>query len=186
MSNAVLDTIAARRSHRAYKDTPITSQQLDALLAACQQAPSAINKQPWHITVVRNAQVLADINAATREGMMKKEAGQRSPRFEDDAFNVFYHAPTVLFLSADPQWRYSAMDCGIAVQNIALAAQSMGLGSVILGLPREAFVGEHAQELSQRLGFLPGEEFMIAIAIGVPDDDKPAHPIQDGHITYVD
>ena len=37
MTNAVLDTIAARRSHRAYQDTPVTQAQLDALLAACLQ-----------------------------------------------------------------------------------------------------------------------------------------------------
>ena len=40
MTNAVLDTIAARRSHRAYQDTPVTQAQLDALLAACLQSPS--------------------------------------------------------------------------------------------------------------------------------------------------
>ena len=130
MTNAVLDTIAARRSHRAYQDTPVTQAQLDALLVACLQSPSAVNKQPWHISVVRDKQLLSDINDATREGMMRKEAAQRSPRFEDKKFDVFYNAPLVLFLSADPAWRYSMLDCGIAVQNIALAVESMGLGSI--------------------------------------------------------
>ena len=96
MTNAVLDTIAARRSHRAYQDTPVTQAQLDALLAACLQAPSAVNRQPWHISVVRDKQLLSDINDATREGMMRKEAAQRSPRFEDKKFDVFYNAPLVL------------------------------------------------------------------------------------------
>ncbi len=73
MTNAVLDTIAARRSHRAYQDTPVTQAQLDALLAACLQSPSAVNKQPWHISVVRDKQLLSDINDATREGMMRKD-----------------------------------------------------------------------------------------------------------------
>ena len=123
---------------------------------------------------------------ATREGMMRKEAAQRSPRFEDKKFDVFYNAPLVLFLSADPAWRYSMLDCGIAVQNIALAAESMGLGSVILGLPREAFKGERADEFRRRLCFLPGEDFAIAIAIGVPADTKAAHPVHDGHISYID
>ena len=186
MTNAVWDTIAARRSHRAYQDTPVTQAQLDALLAACLQSPSAVNKQPWHISVVRDKQLLSDINDATREGMMRKEAAQRSPRFEDKKFDVFYNAPLVLFLSADPAWRYSMLDCGIAVQNIALAAESMGLGSVILGLPREAIVGERADEFRRRLCFLPGEDFAIAIAIGVPSDTKAAHPVHDGHISYID
>ena len=185
MTNAVLDTIAARRSHRVYQDTPVSQEQLDALLAACLQAPSAVNRQPWHISVVRDKQLLSDINDATREGMMRLDSGKRSPRFEDQQFDVFYHAPLVLFFSADPSWRYSMMDCGIAVQNIALAAESMGLGSVILGLPHEAFVGDRAEEFRRRLCFLPGEDFAIAIAIGVPADTKAAHPVHDGHISYI-
>ena len=124
MTNAVLDTIAARRSHRAYQDTPVTQAQLDALLAACLQSPSAVNKQPWHISVVRDKQLLSDINDATREGMMRKEAAQRSPRFEDKKFDVFYNAPLVLFLSADPAWRYSMLDCGIAVRTRMIITSS--------------------------------------------------------------
>ncbi len=185
MTNAVLDTIAARRSHRVYQDTPVTQAQLDALLTACLQSPSAVNRQPWHISVVRDKQLLSDINDATREGMMRMEAGKRSPRFEDKKFDVFYNAPLVLFLSADPAWLYSMMDCGIAVQNIALAAESMGLGSVILGLPREAFKGERADEFRRRLCFLPGEDFAIAIAVGVPGDTRAAHSVHDGHISYI-
>ena len=185
MTNTVLDTIAARRSHRAYQDTPITQEQLDILLTACLQSPSAVNKQPWHISVVRDRQLLSDINDATRDGMQRKSADQRSPRFEDKKFDVFYGAPLVFFLSADPNWRYSMMDCGIAAENIALAAESIGLGSVILGLPREAFVSERAEEFRRRLCFLPNEDFAIAIAVGVPTDTKAAHPIHDGHISYI-
>ena len=186
MSNAVLETIAARRSHRAYKDTPVSKEHIDLLLKAFLESPSAVNKQPWHISVVRNQALLDKMNTAIREEVMKREAASRSPRFADDKFHVFYHAPLVFFLSADPAWRYSALDSGIAVQNIALAAESLGLGSVILGMPRDAFAGERAAEFEEKLGFLPGEKFMIAIAVGHPADDKPAHPIHEGHITFVD
>ena len=186
MSNLVLDTIAARRSHRAYETTPVTKEHMDVLLKAMLEAPSAINKQPWHATVVTNQQLLDDMNEVIRAEAMKRDAGSRSARFADAAFHVFYHAPAVIFLSGDPEWRYTALDCGIAVQNIALAAESLGLGSVILGMPRDAFAGERAAEFEEKLGFLPGEKFMIAIAVGHPADDKPAHPIHEGHITYVD
>ena len=56
----------------------------------------------------------------------------------------------------------------------------------ILDLPREAFKGERADEFRRRLCFLPGEDFAIAIAIGVPADTKAAHPVHDGHISYID
>ena len=92
-----LQLIASRRSHRAYAPTPLTQQQLDALLKAAVESPSAVNRQPWHFTVVRNQRLLDEINRATREQMMKKLPEQRSPRFADSQYHVFYHAPTVIF-----------------------------------------------------------------------------------------
>ena len=186
MSNAVLETIAARRSHRAYKDTPVSKEHIDLLLKAFLESPSAVNKQPWHISVVRNQQLLDKMNVAIREEVMKRDASGRSPRFADDKFHVFYHAPLVFFLSAEPSWRYSALDSGIAVQNIALAAESLGLGSVILGMPREAFFGEKAPQIRKALAFPEGYDFVIGIAVGHPADDKEAHPIQDGKIAVID
>lgn len=186
MSNAVLDIIAARRSHRAYESTPVSQEHIDLLLKAFLESPSAINKQPWHISVVRNQQLLHKMNEIVRNEMMKRDPENRSPRFADPSFNVFYHAPVVFFLSADPAWRYSALDSGIAVQNIALAAESLGLGSVILGMPRDIFASARADEFKKALQFKEGEEFMIAIAVGHPADDKPAHPIHEGHISYID
>lgn len=186
MSNAVLDTIAARRSHRAYESTPISQEHIDLILKAFLESPSAVNKQPWHISVVRNQELLSEMNEIVRDEMMKRAAADRSPRFADPAFNVFYRAPVVFFISADPAWRYAALDSGIAVQNIALAAESLGLGSVILGMPRDVFASERADEFKKALQFNEGEEFMIAIAVGHPADDKPAHPINEGHISYID
>ena len=184
--NDVMSIISSRRSHRAYKPDAVTPEQLQTLIDAFLASPSAVNKQPWHLSVVTNQQLLDEMHAEMIANMMKAAPESRSPRLADSAFHVFYHAPLVLFLSADPAWRYSALDCGIAIQNIALAAESLGLGSVILGMPRDCFTGEKKAEFEQRLGFLPGQEFMIAISIGIPADDKEAHPIADGHITYVD
>lgn len=186
MSNSVLDIISARRSHRAYQDKPVSTEHIDLLLKAFLESPSAVNRQPWHISVVRDQKLLDAMNEAIRAEVMKRAEGDRSPRFADSSFHVFYHAPLVFFLSADPAWRYSALDSGIAVQNIALAAESLGLGSVILGMPRDAFISEHGEEFKKALDFKEGEEFMIAIAVGHPADDKPAHPIHEGHISYID
>ena len=52
--------------------------------------------------------------------------------------NFYYNAPTVLILSADKDFKWSKLDAGIAAQNIALAAQSMGLGSLIIGIIDDA------------------------------------------------
>ena len=61
--------------------------------------------------------------------------------FED----IFFAAPTVIFISGEKGWKWSKLDAGIAVQTIALAAHSLGLGSVILGLPKFAFAGSKSR-----------------------------------------
>ncbi|MBQ9262761.1 MAG: nitroreductase family protein [Clostridia bacterium] len=186
ITNETLRLIASRRSHRAYTSTPLTQEQIDALLKAAVEAPSAVNRQPWHFSLVRNQKLLDEINGAVREGMMKKAPEKRSPRLADEKFHVFYHAPAVIFLSAQPGNAYSPIDCGIAVQNIALAAESMGLGSVILGMPREAFQTDKADALRRALDFPEGYDFVIAISVGIPVDDKEAHAVGEGKISFVD
>ena len=181
-----LQLIASRRSHRAYADTPLTKEQTEAILQAALASPSAVNRQPWHFTVVRNQQLLDEINQAVWEQMMKRNPEKRSPRFADKDFHVFYHAPCVIFISGLPDFHYTPIDGGIAVENIALAAESMGLGSVILGMPRDAFLGDKADNFRKALHFPEGWDFVIAIAVGVPTDTKPAHEVKEDRISFVD
>jgi len=52
-------------------------------------------------------------------------------------------------------------------------------------LPRLAFEGSEKAEFEQALGFPAGYRFVISIAIGYPDDDKAAHPINRDKITLI-
>ena len=99
--------------------------------------------------------------------------------------DIFHGAPTAIFISADKASDWAKLDSGIAVQNIALAAHSMGLGSVILGLPLAAFKGARAAHFEKLLQFPATHEFAVAIAIGCPDGTKEAHPVKDGLVDYV-
>ncbi|MDR3138639.1 MAG: nitroreductase [Treponema sp.] len=173
MSNSVLSAIADRRSIRAYKAQQITKEQLDALLAAAVQSPSARNAQPWHFSVVQNAALLGEINQEV------------SKNLDRDAGDIFHAAPTVLFLSCDPAGRWARLDCGIAAQNIALAAHSLGLGSVILGMPDAAFTGPRSEYFNKLLKFPEGHSFAVAIAVGFPAGTKEAHPVEPDRISYI-
>ena len=184
MSNQVLETIQKRRSHRRYLSMQLNQEQLDAVLAAALQSPSGMNGQPWHFSVVQDESLLESINAAAHKQTALLDPELRSPRFKDPAFDVFYHAPTVILISASGT-HYAEVDCGIAVQSIALAGESLGLGSVIVALARHAFEGPEGPEFERKLGFPAGCHFVISIAIGFPDDDKPAHPINGEKVTLI-
>ncbi len=184
MEKTTLQSIRERSSHRKYLLKQLSEVELTAIVNAALQAPSAVNGQPWHFTVVQDQALLDRINATAAKHACKRPADTRSPRFDDPSFHVFYHAPTVVFVSAR-KGNYPPIDCGIAVQNMALAAESLHLGSVILGLPREAFVAEDKSALEQALHFPDGYEYAIAIAIGTPDDEKQPHEMDPGKVTYI-
>ena len=182
--NETLRTIAKRVSHRKYDSAQLTKEQLNAIVQAALQSPSAVNRQPWHFSVIQDASLIQRIHDAAAAVAMKRDSSQRSPRYNDSSFQVFYHAPTVIILSAE-NTHYAPIDCGIAVQTIALAAESMGLGSVILGLPRDAFAGEEKEELERVLGFPEGYSYVIAIALGTPLDTKVPHELKEEKVTYI-
>ncbi len=181
--NDTMRTIENRRSCRKYKDEQISKEDLETILHAGLCAPSAINKQSWHFSVLQNKEKLDDLNDNLKQLVQNKK--ERSKRFEDQDFHVFYHAPTVIFISGDKTFHWSEVDAGIAVQNMALCAQSLNLGSVILGMPKDLFEGTDKEIFEQLLDFPKTHAFIIAIAIGYKDDDKQMHPILENRVSYI-
>ena len=167
----VLHAISSRRSHREYKAEQIPEEILNQILTAALESPSARNRQPWHFSVCQDAALIQEVHDEAARVMGKGG----SPRFADPEFQIFYHAPTVIFIFGEKDNQWASVDCGIAVENIALAAESLGIGSVILGLPKPAFLGEKAEELKQKLHCPEGNEFVIAISLGFATDTKEAH-----------
>ena len=174
MDNQVLKAISDRRSIRSYKDEKVSRDQIDILLKAAVEAPSARNAQPWHFTVVQNEALLKEIYDEVKASM------------KEDIANIFHGAKTVIFLSCDPDSRWGRLDCGIAVQNIALAAHAIGLGTVILGRPEPAFTGPRGAEFDKKLKFPENHKFAVSIAVGIPAGTKDAHPVEADRISFVD
>ena len=178
----VLQAIANRRSHRAYQAQQIPEDVLRRILLAGLESPSARNHQPWHFSVVQDAGLIQEVHDEAARVMGKGG----SPRFADPDFQIFYHAPTVVFLFGEKDFAWTQVDCGIAVENMALAAEGLGVGSVILGLPRPAFTGEKAEELRSRLLCPEGYDFVIALALGYSTDTKDPHDLREEKISRID
>ncbi len=173
----VLQAIAKRSSTRGFTDEKLTREQLEQLIAAGLQAPTAANKQEIHITVVDGGDpVLAELEALKNE-----LRGIQNP-----AANFYYGAPTVLFISADADYYWSKLDAGIAVENIAIAAEGMGLGSLIIGCVKDALAGEKKAYYADALQFPAGYEYEIAIALGHKAVSKEPHEYdKDKQVTYL-
>lgn len=177
----VMKAISDRRSHRAYRKEQLPEEVLGSILKAGLEAPSARNHQPWHFSVVQDAALIQEVHDEAAKVMGK----DGSPRFSDPDFQIFYHAPTVIFLFGEKEFSWTQVDCGIAVENMVLAAEGLGVGSVILGLPKPAFMGEKADDLRQKLQCPEGYDFVIALALGYAVDTKDPHELHDEKISRI-
>lgn len=83
----------------------------------------------------------------------------------------------VFVLSADKDFKWSKLDSGMAVENIALAAQSMGLGSLIIGIIDDTMRGEKRDYFAKVLQFPNNHEFAIAVVVGHRATEKEPHEI---------
>lgn len=187
MNNPVLEAISGRRSVRGYAPEQVTIEQRDALIRAAQESPSAVDRQPWHFSVAQNRALLARINEAARDHSLKDPGSYAASLFGRPGYDVFFGAPTVFFISLDkdaPNGQY--VDAGIAAENIALAATGLGLGSVILGMPREAFFSEKGEEFRKALDFPPNYDFAIAVAVGKGTVTKHAHAFKPGRVSVIE
>lgn len=139
LENDLLNCIRQRRSTRKYTDRQIAPGQLDTLLESATWAPNGGNNQSWLFTAIQNQDALIRLNNLTREAFQnwvpdddypaKLEIRERS-RKEDYCF--YYHAPTLIIASNRPNYANAMADCALAMQNVFLMAQAMGLGSCYL------------------------------------------------------
>ncbi len=172
----VLDALKNRFSTRGYTDQKISEEVLGQLIEAGLQAPTAANKQEVHFSVIDGDNpVLQEIEDE------KNRLFNATP-----ANNFYYNAPTVMILSADSNFYWSPLDAGIAVENIAIAAEALGLGSLIIGCIKDALRGEKEAEFAQKLGFPEGYRYEICIALGYKNFAKEPHTYScEKNVTFV-
>ena len=174
--NDVLEVIDKRRSVRAYKDIPVDDEQLKILIDAALKAPSARNSQPCHFCFVRNKKLLKEF--------ADDFAALDIEKYKD--YNVLYAAPLTCFIFIEKPGTFSQADLGIACENIVLAAQSIGLSSVILGMPKAVFDGNNGAKWYEKLNAPDKSEFLLAVSIGYAACEKAAHTIRDGLVSVID
>lgn len=184
MENQVLNAILTRSSIRAYKDEALTAEQLDALKKAALASPTAMNRQQQRFVFVTNSAVIEKIDRSVFEGIEKSGNTAFAERIKERGGKTLY-APPLLVLIFASENRYAPVDAGIAVENLAICAKSLGLDSVILGMPSLAFDGAEGQRLAAELGVPEGYCFRIGISIGKKDTEKAPHEVDPAHIIEI-
>ena len=174
--NEVLNTIAKRYSCRSFTAQAIEHEIVEALALAAIQAPSAMNRQPWQIIVIKDKSLIDEMDVY---GMTQLDEINHK-RMMDQGGKMFYNAPLMFVIAKKGN---KDLDCGIVAQNITLAATSLGLGSVICAYAHTAFKNEVYREK-----LLPKEyEFGISVLVGYPAAHSgTAHEVNLDKIRYID
>jgi len=177
--NDTIETILSRRSIRSYQDKPISESDLQKIIECGISAPSSKNKQEWHLTVITNKAVIDEINELAIEGMI---------RFGIDIArnaHIFYNAPCVIVLSSKIAG-FSEINIGCVIENIALAAKSLGIGSCIIGQTRYLYHKVDKIDIDRILKIPENYEHDIAICLGYPKGKEPeAKPRKEKVVDYI-
>lgn len=184
--NEVVRVICNRRSIRQYKAKQITDADLTQILDAALSAPNAMNQQKWHFTVIQDKVMLTRMVNIIKENLINSTIDLLVKRASIPDYNTFHNAPTVILISADDKAKFVQIDCGAAAQNIALAAESLLLGSCIITSSAYLFASEKGEELKKKLGIPNGYSHVCTVALGYKEGANPvAPPRNENVINYI-
>lgn len=172
--NQVIEAIKKRRAVRSYKPDPIPRDVIKTIIEAGNEAPSAMNSQPWRFVVVEDKEIKRKLLQAALPNVQKileplKETNperyeQIKKRFAELKDPVYYSAPAILFVIGSG--RYADYSCPLACQNIMLAAYSLGAGSCWVAFG--SLITDDA-EIVKILELKNDEKIFGPILLGYPD-----------------
>lgn len=133
--NPVIEAIKSRRSIRKMKpDPPLTREQVETILEAALWAPNHYLTEPWRFVVL-----MGDERAKLGDAMSKAlmATGSPTPEQLDNERNRPLNASAIIALISSPKSnpkivpQEEMVAAGAALQNMLLAAHSLGLGSMV-------------------------------------------------------
>ncbi len=169
----IFTTIRERRSCRSFLPDPISDEIIEKILEAAVWAPSAANNQPWEFIVITNKSVKKDISSESekcRKILFEKSGWKWVDKYR---INFLEEAPVIIAVIGDPRKTGADMfleggglayrdGCAAAVQNLLLAAQALGLGTLWFTLFDKAAI-------RRILNLDPAKEPLALICLGKPE-----------------
>lgn len=191
----VISAIMNAGTTQAFTKDAIPEDDLTAILEAGLSATSAINQQPWFFAVITNEEVMNSIGGAGfGGGKGAPEGGPQMPGGFPGADGTQAAPPSgapvfgggsakagvgdspvavVVYLN-EAGMGVSSFDCGLACQNMFIAANALGYGAKIVSSPTMTLNGADHDQWCEKLGVDPAYTAVAVLLIGVPDSETDA------------
>ncbi len=154
-----MQCLLERRSIRSFTDKQIEKCDLEKIAKAAYHAPSAMNRQQWQFTVVRKAEVIERLADCLRKKLNR-----------DKGYN-FYKPNALILCSIVRDNPHGIEDCAVAMENIMLAAHSLGIGSVWINQFKGVCDDENVRKELQAIGVPDNHIVCGTAALGYASED---------------
>lgn len=143
----------------------VSEEDIETILLAGLNAPSAVNYQPWHFSVITDAQLLAELG---EEVLKVYEYGTYKERFN------LWNAHTAILISADDSPYNADFDCGLAAEAMSITAQYLGYGTKFLAHPNAVLNGQNKAYYKEVFDIPENYTAVAILLIGVPENSADA------------
>ncbi len=171
--NEILKNIKERRSIRKYKDKMIPKEIIEKIVEAGTYAPSGMGMQ--------SSIIIAITNKETRDKLSKLNA-----KIMGADIDPFYGAPVVLVVLAKKDIPTHVYDGSLVMENLMLAANSLGIGSCWIHRAKEEFETDEGKEILKSLGIEEEYEGIGHCILGYKDEEGNLKPRKDNYAYYID
>ncbi len=125
IENETMRSILARRSYKMFDGRRIDDEAIETIVTAGLYAPTGMNRQPWHFTVIKSPEMLERFGAARRSLPLPPGI---PPEIVAKMGDPMRNAPVVIIVSAKDGGT-SQEDCCLAMENMFIAAASLNIMS---------------------------------------------------------
>ena len=198
-ADSAADIILYTGTTQAFAADAVPDEDIQTILQAGVSTASAINQQPWYFAAITNQDLMKEIagsgmsfggrpeGAGTPpEGMGTPPEGMTMPEGGDKpampaagaggAKASLGDSPLAIIVYMNPNSKSPApeYDCGLATQNMVIAASALGYGVKIVSSPTMSLNGEKHDEICEKLGVDTGLKAVAVLLIGKPAEDTDA------------
>lgn len=180
--NHYIENIISRRSVKKYQDKPVPLELIEEIVKAGTYAPSGMNRQSAIILAVTNKEMRNRISKINLDVVMKNRLQTTSGHSDP-----FYGAPVVLVVLGKKDISTRVYDGALVIENMMLAANSLGLGSCWVHRAKESFETEEGKQILSDLGITEAYEGIGNCIIGYPAKDalRPQKTRKDHYVYWI-